>query len=123
MPLRLRALGETAEGSHLFKAADGFEGAQEDTSGIAFGQVGGSAADVGAVVISINEVDVGVAGRSEENRVARGLAAVGVGTGVEGAEVGLGFDDASGEESWLLALLFPTFANGKRMWATRGRWR
>ena len=61
------------------------------------------ATDVGAVVIAVDEIDVGVAGRTEENRVARGLAVVGMGAGIDGAEVGFGFDDASGEE-------LPTFA-------------
>ncbi len=56
------------------------------------------ATDVGAVVIAVDEIDVGVAGRSEENGVAWGQAAVGVGAGIDGAEVGFGFDDASGEE-------------------------
>jgi hypothetical protein len=38
-----------------------------------------------------------------------------VGTGVDGAKVGLGFDDASGEKSGA-----PTFAKKGLMWATRG---
>jgi hypothetical protein len=48
-------------------------------------------------VVSVDEIDVGVAGRAEENGVARGESAIGVGGRVVEAEVGFGFDDASGE--------------------------
>jgi hypothetical protein len=54
--------------------------------------------DVGAEVSSVDEIDVGVAGWAEEDGVARGLSTVGVGSGIDGSEIGFGFDDASGED-------------------------
>jgi hypothetical protein len=124
--------GDTSEGSHRIHAGDRLQGAQKDASGLA--RV--LAADVGAVMIAVDEIDIGVAGRAKEDSIAGGLSAVGVGSGVDGAEVGFGFNDASGEDS-----MFPTFAKGgfaagyaatdatpaagaRRMWATRGyrRW-
>jgi len=120
--------GETTEGGHGLEAADGLDGAQKDASGV----VRGLATDVGAVMIAVDEIDVGVAGRPEEDGVARGLATVSVSTGVNGSEVGLGFDDASGEEDWFLTFLwstvffptflFPRFAKRGRMWATLETW-
>jgi hypothetical protein len=93
--------GEAAQGSHGGDSADGFEGAKEDA--VAARGSGGLAADVGAVVVSVDEIDVGVAGRSKEDGVARGKSAIGVGGGIVAAKVGFGFHDASGEDE-----LFPT---------------
>ncbi len=90
---------EAAQGGHGFDSADGFEGAEENASGMA----GRLATDVGAVVISVDEIDVGVAGRAEEDGVAKGLSVVGVGAGIDGSQVGFGFDDASGESEGTVA--------------------
>jgi hypothetical protein len=49
-------------------------------------------------MVAVDEIDVGVAGRSEEDSVAGGDAAIGVRAGIDGSEVGFGFYDASGEE-------------------------
>jgi hypothetical protein len=48
-------------------------------------------------VIAIDEINVGVARRSEEHGVAWGEAAIGVGARIDGSEVGFGFHDASGK--------------------------
>ena len=69
------------------------QGAEQQGPGIARGQAG----DVEAIVVAVDEVDVGVAGGSEENLVAGGLAAGGVGGIVVGTEIGLEFDDAPRE--------------------------
>src|SRR5205807_70615 len=71
----------------------GFEGAEQDTSGFAFGFAG----DVETVVIAVDEVDVGVAGKSEEDGVAGRLAGGGVGGGIVDTEIGFNLDDAGGE--------------------------
>ena len=110
--------GEVTPGGHLRDAADRLQGAQEDASGAdrihRFCINQSVATDVGAVVIAVDEIDVDMAGRAEENRVAGSLSVVGMGAGIDGAKVGLGFDDASGEE-------FPTFAGRRRMRASLGR--
>ena len=77
---------------HFFQAGERFEGAEEDAAGDAVGFAG----DVEAVVSSVDEVDIGVAGRAEENGVAEGASGGGVGGGVVFAEVGFDFDDAGG---------------------------
>lgn len=55
------------------------------------------AGDVQAIMRAVDKVDVGVAGRSEEDCVARCLPCRGVRGEVTGAEVGFDLDDASGE--------------------------
>src|SRR5271163_875032 len=52
---------------------------------------------VEAVVLAVDEVDVGSAGWAEAGEVVGGEAAVGVGGGVGEAEVGFDLDDAAGE--------------------------
>ena len=78
---------------------------------------------ISAVMIAVDEVHVGVAGRTEQDGIARSLAAKSVGAGIERAEVGFGFDDASGEQGLVpkVAAGFPTFARRWRMWATISR--
>ena len=78
---------------HLFDSAKRFQGAEEDASGATFGLAG----DVEAVVIAVNEVDVGMAGSAEEDGVAQGFSGGGVGGRVFYAEVGFDFDDAGAE--------------------------
>ena len=84
---------EVAEASHVGESDKGFEGAEEDASGLTIAEAG----DVEAEVISVDEVDVDVAGRSEKDGVTKGASGGGVGGGIIGAEVGFGLDDASGE--------------------------
>jgi hypothetical protein len=67
-------------------------------------------------MIAVDEVDIGVAGRAEENGVARGLAAVGVRSGIDRSEIGFGLDDASGDY-----LRPPTSANCGQIWGTEPR--
>ena len=45
-------------------------------------------------MIAVDEVNVGVAGWSEQNRGARGVAGEGVGRGIFVSEISLNFDDA-----------------------------
>ena len=54
-------------------------------------------------MISVDEVDVGVAGRAEKDGIAEGASGGGVGGGIVGAEVGFGLDDASGENVLAMA--------------------
>jgi hypothetical protein len=54
-------------------------------------------------MVAVDEIDVGVAGRSKQDGVARGHAAIGVRAGVKGSEVGFDFYDASGEEGSAVA--------------------
>ena len=84
---------EAPEAGHRFEAGYGLEGADEDAAGLAFGLAG----EVEAVVHAVDEVDVGEAGRPEEDCVARGFADEAVGGGVGEAEVGFDFGDAAGE--------------------------
>ena len=48
-------------------------------------------------MISVNEVDVGMAGRAEQNCVAQGATGGRVSSGIFGAEVRFDLDDAGGE--------------------------
>ena len=82
---------------HFLHAGERFEGAEQNASGTAFGLAG----DIEAVVVAVDEVNVGVARRPEQNRGAGGVAGGGVGGGIVLAEVGFDFDDAGGEtEIW-----------------------
>lgn len=83
---------------HDRDALEGFEGADEDGFSAAFG----TGDSVCAVVEAVDEVDVGVSHGAEEDAVAVGLADVGVGGRIMGAEIGFGFDDAT--EGGLVAL-------------------
>jgi hypothetical protein len=68
------------------------EGAEEDAAG----STGGFGDDVEALVDAVAEIDVGAAGRAEQDAGAGGEAAAGVSGKVGGAKVGLYFDDAPG---------------------------
>ena len=76
--LRVGGDGEAAEAGHRCRGLDGLEGADEDAAGLALGLAG----EVQAVVHAVDEVDVGEAGRAEEDGVAGGLADEAVGGGV-----------------------------------------
>ena len=78
---------------HCLQPGERFERAEQDASGAAFTLAG----DIQAIVISVNEIDVGVPRWTEQDGVAQGLAAVGMGCGVFVAEVGFDFDDAGSE--------------------------
>jgi hypothetical protein len=82
-----------AEAGHGVEACDGLEGADEDAAGLAVWEAG----EIQTEVHAVDEVDVGEAGRSEEDGVACGLTGEGVGGGVVEAEVGFDFEDAAGE--------------------------
>ena len=84
---------DSASVGHLFDAKERFEGAKEYAAGFAFALAG----DVQAVVIAVDEVNVGVAGRAEEHGIAGGIAGGGVGSGIVLSEVSFDFDDAGGE--------------------------
>src|SRR5271165_1636428 len=77
---------------HFFHAGERFEGTEQNASGLA----GGFAGDVETVVISVNEVDVGVAGWTEDHGRAGGFSGGGVGSGIVLAEVSFDFYDAGG---------------------------
>ena len=84
---------------HLFDAEEGFEGAEQDRSSLAFRLTG----NVQAVVIAVDEIYIGVAGWAEENGGAGGDAGEGVGGGVGLPEVGFDLDDASSERNFLVS--------------------
>jgi len=84
---------EAAEARHGLEPFDGLEGADEHAAGLA----GWLAGEVQAVVHAVDEIDVGEAGRTEEDGVAGGFADEGVGGWVVEAEVGFDFRDAAGE--------------------------
>jgi hypothetical protein len=87
---------DSASFGHFFHAGEWFEGAEQDASSFAFRLAG----DVEAVVISIDEIDISVAGRAEENGIAHGLTDRGVGGKVILAEISFDFDDAGREGLW-----------------------
>jgi len=76
---------------HFLCAEERFERAEEDRSGLAFRLTG----NIQAVVIAVDEIDVGVAGWAEENGGAGGIASSGVGGGIGFSEIGLNLDDAA----------------------------
>lgn len=83
-----------AEAGHVSESGEGFEGAEEDASRLAIWK----ARDVETEVISIDEVDINVAGRSEEDGIAEGASGGRVGGGIVDTEIGFGLDDASSED-------------------------
>jgi hypothetical protein len=79
--------------SHLLDAQQGFEGAEENRARFPFALTG----DVQAVVIAVDEINVGKAGRSEQDRGAGGIAGSGVGRGIVLPQVGFDFNDTCGQ--------------------------
>lgn len=87
----LRA-GDAEGACEAARAADAFDGADEDAAGraVGFGD------EIEALVYAVDEVDVSATGRAEDDAGARGDTAGGVGGFVIEAEVGFGFDDGGG---------------------------
>ena len=75
---------------HFLDPLKRFERAEKNGTGFAFAL----ARHVEAIVIAVDEINVGVAGRAEQDRIAGGVACGGVGRGIVCSEVGLDFDDA-----------------------------
>jgi len=86
-------VGKAAEIGHGFEAVDWIEGSDEDSACFA-GKMRG---DVETVVQAVDEVDIYVSGRAEEDCVAGSETAGCVGCRVDEAKVGFDFDDAGGE--------------------------
>src|SRR5208282_318939 len=80
---------------HLLEARHRFQSAQQHAAGDAVGQAG----NIQAIVIAIDEIHIGVAGRAEENGIPCRAAGSGVRRLVALAEIGFGFDNAPGENS------------------------
>jgi len=78
---------------HVLDARERFEGTEEDRSCFTLALT----RNVQAVMVAVDEVNIGVAGRSEKDRSAGGVASGGVGGGVVLAEVSFDFDDPGGE--------------------------
>ena len=79
--------------SHGGNARERLQGTEKDASGLSLGFAG----DVQAVVVSVNEINIGVTGRAEQYGIAQGAAGGGVSRRIVEAEVGFDFDDAGGE--------------------------
>ena len=89
-----RALESDPSGaSHLLDAQQGFEGAEENRARFSFALTG----NVKAVVVAVDEINVGVARRSKQDRGPGGVAGGGVGCGVVLSQVGFDFDDTRGQ--------------------------
>ena len=84
---------EPAVGRHGGKSFQRLESANEDAAGLALRLTG----DVQTGIHAVDEVDVRMAGRSEEDLSTRCAACSGVSGGVIDAEVSLRFDDAADE--------------------------
>jgi hypothetical protein len=80
---------------HLLDAGYWLQGSKQHASGDSIGQTG----NIQAVVIAIDEVHVGVAGRTEQHRIPRRPSGCGVRGRVAFAEIRFGFDNSSGENS------------------------
>ena len=97
--MRPGTCSEVAIAGHLRDAHDGFEGADEHAAGkaVLF------ATDIHAEVLAIDGVDVGVAGGTEEDLIARSGSAVrvrgGVRNGVVRSEIGFDFDDTASDRA------------------------
>jgi hypothetical protein len=90
------AEGDFAGAGHFVDTGERLEGAKEDAARFAVGLAG----DVETIVIAVDEVDIGVAGRSEKNGGSSGVAGSGVSGEIVFAEIGFDFDDACGKMEW-----------------------
>ena len=79
---------------HFLDAAQRFDCAEQHASRLAFAL----ARHIQTVMIAVDEINVGVAGRSEQDCSAGGVAGGGVGRGIVFSEVSFDFDDAGGEK-------------------------
>jgi hypothetical protein len=86
------AYGDFSRTSHFFDSPERLQGTEENRPGCSF-QLAGY---VQAIVISINEVDISVTGRAEQDSVAQGAACGGVGGSIVGAEINFDLDNATG---------------------------
>lgn len=90
---------QAAVEGHLRLPGDRFQGANQHAACAAFD----FARDIGAEVAAVDGVDVGVAGRSEENRVPWGETTMGVGGGVGWcivrAQIRFDFNDAASQDA------------------------
>jgi hypothetical protein len=92
------AKGDFAGAGHLVDAGERLEGAKEDAAGFAIRLAG----DVEAIVIAVDEVNVGVARRAEKNGGSSGVAGGGVRGEIVFAEIGFDLDDAGGKMEWAI---------------------
>jgi hypothetical protein len=76
---------------HFLDALKRFERAEKNSPGLPLGLT----RNVQAIVIAVDEIDVGVTGRSKQDRSAGGFAGEGVGRGIILSEVSLDLDDAA----------------------------
>lgn len=79
-----------ASTGHLSDSLDRFDGAKKNTAGFAVRFAG----NIEAIVVTINEIDVGETRRTEENGIARSATRCGVSGKIVCAEIGFDFDDA-----------------------------
>ena len=84
---------DAASFGHLFDTEKRLQRAEEHAAGLAFP----FARNIQAIVISVDEINISVAGRTEEYGVAKSASGGRMGGRVVFAEVGLNFDDAGGQ--------------------------
>lgn len=80
---------------HLVDPGKRFDGTEKDAPRLAFGLAG----DVQTIIISVDEVDVRVARRAEEDRIPQGASGGRVGGRIIFAEIGFNLDDTGGKPS------------------------
>lgn len=90
---RISARLDAAETGHGVDPLERLQSAEQEGTSLAFGL----AADVQAIVHTVDEVDISEAGRSEEDGVAAGFAGKGMSSLVVQAAVSFDFDDAAGK--------------------------
>jgi hypothetical protein len=86
--------GDAPGAGHWFDAREGFEGTNQNAASLTLGFAG----DVETVMIAVDEINVSVTGRAEQDRVAGGSAGGGVSGGIVLAEIGFNFDQAGGKD-------------------------
>ena len=100
--MRRAGLGRKFDASgvgHRFQSQHRLKSPQQDASAVSFGLT----RDVGAEVHAVDEIDVGVSGRTEEHGVTRRASDVSVRRRIDGAEIGFVLDDAAGKKFAALA--------------------
>lgn len=90
--------GDAAFGGHLFESLKRLGGTEQNCAGEAFPL----ARDVQAKVGSIDKVNIGKAGGAEHDGIARRESGKGVRSGIFLSEIGFDFNDAGGEECFLI---------------------
>ena len=86
--------GDVARAGHFWDSGDWLEGTKQHASGDAIRLAG----NVQAVMTSVDEINIGVAGRTEENGVAGGAAGGGVRGGIGFSQIRFNFNDTSGKK-------------------------